>query len=147
MEPPAASKSKAWCHTTLWTAPCEHSLARSARRISYVRLCKLPCSNIRWSVTWSFLLQYAQHLRVYSSNSRVGAHSSKLWPYTDIGPKIGLGVASSPAHVKNGEAPGTHCLRMRLISPRCGDSGLFSDSSVSCDIRVQTRYSKIVRII
>ena len=58
-----------------------------------------------------------------------------------------LGLASSPVHAKNGEAPGTHCLRMRLISPRCGDSGLFSDSSVSCDVRVRTRYSKLVRII
>ena len=43
-------------------------------------------------------------------------------------------VASSSAHAKNGEAPGTRCLRMCLISPRCGDSGLFSDSSVSCDV-------------
>ena len=58
-----------------------------------------------------------------------------------------LNVASSPARAKNGEAPGTHCLRMRLISPRCGDSGLFSDSSVSCDVRVRTRYSKLVRIM
>ena len=40
----------------------------------------------------------------------------------------------------------THFLRMRLISPRCGDSGLFSDSSMSCDVRVWTRYSKLVRI-
>ena len=56
-------------------------------------------------------------------------------------------IASSPARAKNGEAPGTHCLRMRLISPRCGDSGLFSDSSVSCDVRVRTRYSKLIRII
>ena len=56
-------------------------------------------------------------------------------------------VASSPAHAKNEEAPGTHCLCMRLISPRCGDSGLFSDSSMSCDVRVQTRYSKLIRII
>ena len=47
--------------------------------------------------------------------------------------------ASSPAHVKNGEAPGTHCLRMRLISPRYRDSGVFSDSSVLCDVRVRTR--------
>ena len=45
------------------------------------------------------------------------------------------------------EAPCTHCLRMRLISPGCGDSGLFLDSSVSCDVRVWTRYSKLVRII
>ena len=58
-----------------------------------------------------------------------------------------FGVASSPARAINGEAPGTHCLHMRLISPRCGDSGLFSDSSVSCDVRVRIRYSKLVRII
>ena len=56
-------------------------------------------------------------------------------------------LALSPARVKNGGAPGTHCLRMRLISPRCGDSRLFSDSSVSCDVRVRTRYSKLVRIL
>ena len=55
-------------------------------------------------------------------------------------------LASSLVHAKNREAPGTHCLRMRLISPRCGDSRAFSDSSVSCDIRVQTRCSKLVRI-
>ena len=28
-----------------------------------------------------------------------------------------------------------------------GDSGLFSDSSVLCDVRVQTRYSILVRIL
>ena len=51
-----------------------------------------------------------------------------------------------PACAKNGGVPGTHCLRMRLIFLRCGDSGLFSDSSVSCDVRVWTRYSEPVRI-
>ena len=56
-------------------------------------------------------------------------------------------LASSPARAKNGEAHGTHCLRMRLISPRCGDSGLLSDSSVLCDVRVRTRYSILVRIL
>ena len=56
-------------------------------------------------------------------------------------------LASSPVRAKNGEAPGTHCLRMRLISPRCGDSGLFSDSSMLSDVRVRTRYSILVRII
>ena len=30
-----------------------------------------------------------------------------------------------PAHAKNGGVPGTHCLRLRLISPRCGESGLY----------------------
>ena len=56
-------------------------------------------------------------------------------------------LASSPARAKNGEVPGTHCLHMRLISPRCRDSRLFSDSSVSCDVRVRTQYSKLVRIM
>ena len=56
-------------------------------------------------------------------------------------------LASSPARAKNGEAPGTHCLSMRLISPKCGDSGLFSDSSALCDVRVRTRYSILVRIL
>ena len=56
-------------------------------------------------------------------------------------------LASSPPRAKNGEAPSTHCLRMRLISPRCRDSGLFSDSSVSCDVRVRIQYSKLVRIM
>ena len=55
-------------------------------------------------------------------------------------------LALSPARAKNGEAPGTHCLHMCLISLRCGDSGLFSDSSVLCDVRVRTRYSILVRI-
>ena len=61
--------------------------------------------------------------------------------------KLAAHLASSLARTKNGEAPGTHCLRMHLISPRCGDSGLFSDSSVPCDVRVRTRYSKLVTII
>ena len=56
-------------------------------------------------------------------------------------------IASSPARAKNGGAPGTHCLHMRLISPRCGDSGLFSDSSALCDVRVRTRCSILVRIL
>jgi len=56
-------------------------------------------------------------------------------------------LASSPARAENGRAPGTHCLPMRLISLRCGDSGLFSDSSVLCDVRVWTRYSILVRIL
>ena len=30
-----------------------------------------------------------------------------------------------PSTPKNGKAPGTHCLCMHLISPGCGDSGLF----------------------
>ena len=47
-----------------------------------------------------------------------------------------LCVAMSPVHAKNGKVPGTHCLCMRLISP-----------SVSCAVRVRTRYSKLVRII
>ena len=49
-------------------------------------------------------------------------------------------------HEKWRSACGTHCLRMRLVSPRCGESGLFSDSSVLCDVRVRTRYSILVRI-
>ena len=48
---------------------------------------------------------------------------------------------------ENGGVPGTHFFRMCVISPKCGDSGLFSDSSVSCDVRARTRYSKFVRII
>ena len=47
-------------------------------------------------------------------------------------------LALSPACAKNGESPGTHCLCMHLIPPRCGDSGLFLDSSVSCEVRVRT---------
>ena len=73
----------------------------------------------------------------------------KAW-YTLKGGGIGAAgaaIASSPARAKNGEAPGTHCLRMRLISPRCGDSGLFSDSSALRDVRVRTRYSILVRIL
>ena len=66
-------------------------------------------------------------------------------PLTDL--SVAFMVASFPARAKNGGAPGTHCLRMRLISPRCGESGLFSDSSVLCDVRVRTRYSILVRII
>ena len=71
-----------------------------------------------------------------------------LWPVTArLVPRLSPRPSLVPARAKNGGAPGTHCLRMRLISPRCGDSGLFSDSSVSCDVRVRTRYSKLVRII
>ena len=52
---------------------------------------------------------------------------------------ISLHSAYEPslACAKN-RVPGTHCLRMCLVSPRCGDSGLFSDSSVPCDVRVWT---------
>ena len=39
-----------------------------------------------------------------------------------------LNIALSPGTSENREAPGTHCLRMRLIAPRCGDSELFLDS-------------------
>ena len=46
-------------------------------------------------------------------------------------------VASSPVHAKNGGAPGTHCLRMCLISPRSGYSELLSDSSALRDVRVR----------
>ena len=56
-------------------------------------------------------------------------------------------LALPPVCAKNGEVPGTHCLRMHLIFPRCGDSGLFYDSSVLSDVRVWTRYSILVRII
>ena len=57
-------------------------------------------------------------------------------------------LASSPACAKKGRAPGTHyTLCMSLISPRCGDSELFSDSSVLCDVRVWTQYSILVRIL
>ena len=56
-------------------------------------------------------------------------------------------LALPPACAKNGEAPGTHCLCMHLIFPRCGDSRLFSNSSVLSDVRVWTQYSILVRII
>ena len=36
--------------------------------------------------------------------------------------------ASSPVHAKNGGAPGTNCLHMHLISPRCGMWCQSSDS-------------------
>ena len=52
-----------------------------------------------------------------------------------------------PGACENRGAPGTHCLHMHLISPRCGESGLFSDSSMLCDVRARTRYSILVRII
>ena len=48
---------------------------------------------------------------------------------------VGLEIALSQARTKNGEAPGTHCLCMHLISPRCGDSGV-----------VPCVYSKIICI-
>ena len=38
---------------------------------------------------------------------------------------LSTALASSPVYAKNGGLPGTHCLLMHLISPRCGDSGLF----------------------
>ena len=64
-----------------------------------------------------------------------------------VGGGCARGVSLVPGAHEKREAPGTHCLRMRLISPRCGDSGLFLDSSVLCDVRVRTRYSKVVRTI
>ena len=71
----------------------------------------------------------------------------ELYRMVGIGNSVCSILALSPARAKNGEAPGTHCLHMHLISLRCGDSGLFSDSSASCDITVRTRYSKLVWII
>ena len=44
---------------------------------------------------------------------------------------------------KSGGALGTHCLRLRQDVH--GDSRLFSDSSVSCDVRIRIQYSKLVR--
>jgi len=106
--------------------------------------------------------QYAQHLlwgitpTVSSDKNKVASsplysRSLSLWWYIDVGACRSCGsywrqlsaslLALSPARAKNGGAPGTHCLRMSLISPRCGECGLFSDSSVLCDVRVRTRYS------
>ena len=48
-------------------------------------------------------------------------------------------IASSTARAKKRRSA-WYTLRMRLISPRCGDSGLFSDSSALRDIRVRTRF-------
>ena len=52
---------------------------------------KLPCSNLRWSITQSFLLQICisleavllvRHECTRKACSRVGTHSSELWTYT-----------------------------------------------------------------
>ena len=74
----------------------------------------------------------------------IGTYIHRMGTYTSS-----LQLASSRRARKTEKrlvhTPGTHV--KRLISPRCGDSGLFSDSSALCDVRVRTRYSILVRIL
>ena len=78
---------ESWRHTTHWTAPShrEHLAVHTALATSVYA--KVPCSNIQWNITWSFLPQICIVLEAVSqtpreAHSRVGAHSSILWPYT-----------------------------------------------------------------
>ena len=73
---------ESWWHTTLWTARWdagEHCVARGAHRISYVLLRK---DALHWFDTNSARGRASQ--TPHEVCSRVGAHSSKLWPYTRI---------------------------------------------------------------
>ena len=62
------------------------------------------------------------------SNTGIASFQGLFWLQFMIAYSINTEklLALSPACAKNGGAPGTHCLRMRLISPKCGDSRLFS---------------------
>ena len=62
------------------------------------------------------------------SNTGIASFQGLFWLQFMIAYSINTEklLASSPACGKNGGAPGTHCLRMRLISPKRGDSRLFS---------------------
>ena len=43
--------------------------------------------------------------------------------------------------------PGTQCLGMHLIPPKCGDSGFFSDSSMLYDIKLRKLDTVLIRIM
>lgn len=45
------------------------------------------------------------------------------------------------------EVPGTQCLGMHLISPKCEDSRFFSESSMLYDIKLQKLDSILIRIM
>ena len=60
--------------------------------------------------------------------------------------RAGISLASSPARAKT-EKRLVHTVCACVYSPQDWDSGLFSDSSMLCDVRVRTRYSILVRII
>ena len=49
---------ESWRYTTLGTAPChcEHDITVCIT-LAASAYAKLPCSNLWWSITWSFLLQ------------------------------------------------------------------------------------------
>ena len=89
---------ESWQHTTLWTAQCdgEHSVARGAHRISYVLLCKyfvlISVKYYMKFLTWDTCSAQGRASQTpCEARSRVGVHSSKVWPYTRIGPKVGGG--------------------------------------------------------
>ena len=91
----SSSNIESWWHTTYWTAPHhhKHGIARGVHHISYVNLCKMPCSNLQYYTKlltsdmhspWGYASQTPREPR-----SRVGAHSGKHWPSTGNWAKSG----------------------------------------------------------
>ena len=80
------------------------------------------------STDWSVLTNYCM------------ASPSPLWIVILATCNPCTSLMKGPGHTCNmcqvSLIPGTHCLHMCLISPRCGDSRLFSDTSMLCDMRL-----------
>ena len=63
----------------------------------------------------SFKCYYEVTEALESEQRRDGVYTegTECFSLTPGGPLVCMAVASFPAHTKNGEAPGTHCLCMR----------------------------------
>ena len=100
--------------------------------------CPISCWRTRYSASLFWLPQYMLNAVIHVLHTAKLVQCCGRWSYT---------FSLVPGAREKRRSAWTRCLRMRLISPKCGKSGLFSGSSVSCDARVQTRYSKFVRIM
>ena len=124
------------------------SISRSISKIRQVMEMQHNPTSSSSSNQESYSFRKAFFLTAISSNHKLHfIPRSFLASYPGSSPCFLAWRVASSRRVQKGEAPGTHCLHMRLILPRSGDSRLFSNSSVSCDVRVWTQYSKLVRII
>ena len=98
--------SRVWWHTTLWIVPYhhKHGVARGAHCIGYVVYAKMPCSNLRWSITWSFLPQICIAIALVVVLLKLHMKLAPGWaliqvnfdPIQEIGPKVEGGLASFP---------------------------------------------------
>ena len=87
---------QSWRHTTLWMAPCQYSVAHGVCHIIYANM---PCGNLRWSITRSFLPQMCIALEVVFL--KLPANLTPGWAFIPvkfdliqkIGPKVRRGWA------------------------------------------------------